>query len=305
VRLEQATERIVTITVLCDILVGMKMRPDPRFVVLAASTVCALAGLSLSGDSRQSSTPPVLRPVAVELGSPAIRRGGLLDFIDPFSDRDTAPTEQGLTDALNDRPWIRLVHENAEAAVAVRWQQRNASIPSRSKDGKRVTITFTYKASAAVATRREKDQVDAEATSAKTYSSNASRKEPTPSEDRDGFQRAGKELGSKVRAWVLARIETLRPEGPDPGFRHRIKHKLLIMGDGLEVTDVAPDSPAARAGLRPGDRIRKVEGEDGTNQMDERVLTWRLSSSAVPVSIEVERDKKRQMIAFEIAAPRR
>ncbi len=274
-------------------------------MILIVPVVCALAGLSAPGDSPQAAGSPAVNPIAIEIGQQSRDRGGLLDLLVPYSDNDTLPAERALADALSGRFWIDLTDGNPEVAVAVRWQQRNDSRPSRSKDGKNITITYTYKVSAAIATRREKDQIDAEATVSTTYAASSSRREPSRSNDRDGYQRAGRELGTKVRTWVLSRIETLRPDGPAPGFRHQIKRKLLIIGDGLEVTDVAPDSAAALAGLRPGDRIRKVDGESGTNQMDERVLTWRVGSGVIPVRLEIERDKKRQTIAFDLTPTRR
>ncbi len=273
-------------------------------MIIIVPVLCALAGLAVPDAPPQPARSSSLNPITVEIGQSGRDRGGLLDLLIPFSDRDILPTERALADSLVGRQWIDLTDENPEVAVAVRWQQRSRGSQSRSRDGKNTTITFTYKVSAAIATRREKDDIDAEAMVTKTYSSNSSRMEPSRSDDREGFQRAGKELGTKVRTWLLSRIESLRPDGPDPGFRHQIKHKLLIIGDGLEVTEVNPDSPAGLAGLRQGDRIRKVDGEGGTSQMDERVLTLRIETGAIPLRVEFERDKKRQTIAFEVAPPR-
>jgi hypothetical protein len=76
------------------------------------------------------------------------------------------------------------------------------------------------------------------------------------------------------------------------------------MGDGLEVTDVDAEGPAYAAGLRAGDRIRRVDDESNTLLMDERILTWRLGAPP-PTTIEFERDKKRQTIVGEPGTGRR
>ncbi len=265
----------------------------------------ALAAASLSGEPKAPPSASDLVKVAIEVGPSAVERGGLLDFINPFSDSDTGPINRALVERLRECPWIAIAGTNPEVAVAVRWQQRRTGSPTRSKDGKRVTITFTYKITAAVATRLEKSEVEAEVGLMRTYSSNSSRREPSRSEDREGYQRAATAAADKVRAWVLSRIETFRPEGVDPGFHHKVRHKLLIIGDGLEVTGVSTGSPAEHAGLREGDRIRRVNGKSGTNDMDEIVLTWRLRQGAIPVTLEIERDSKRQPVSFDITSPRR
>jgi S1-C subfamily serine protease len=53
-----------------------------------------------------------------------------------------------------------------------------------------------------------------------------------------------------------------------------VKYKMLVRGDGLEVTAVAPASPANAAGLQVGDRIRSIDGEKNTDKMNARIAGW-------------------------------
>jgi len=253
--------------------------------------------------SAHASRPVVRRPIALEVGSGATSRGGLLDLLFAVRDDDASAAERGLADALAGRPWLQVVDTEGEAAVAVSRCLRGVSSRNRSKDGKRTTITFRYAVSAGVAIRGDRDSVEAEVLVSRTYSEGASRMYPTAGEDRDAFRRAGQELAGKVRAWILPRIPTLRPDGPDAGFLHKARFKWLLKGDGLEVTSVAAGSPAERAGLRVGDRIRRIDAEDGTSEMDERVYTWRLESAGTRVMLEVEREKQRRTLAVELASP--
>jgi hypothetical protein len=239
----------------------------------------------------------------VEVGISASERGGLLEYLLAAIDDEGANAERGLAHALADRPWLRVVPGEGEAANAVSRAHRSIDSRSRSKDGKKTTITYRYAVSAGIAIPGERDSIEAERSVTRTYSEGASRQSPTRSEDRDAFEDAGRELAKKAREWILPRIAALRPDGPDAGFRHKTKFRLLFKGDGLEVTEVSPGSPAARAGLRVGDRIRRVDAESGTVQMDERVLTFRLEPPGTRVALEVERDRQRQAIALELERP--
>jgi len=68
---------------------------------------------------------------------------------------------------------------------------------------------------------------------------------------------------------------------------------------------VAPGSAAERAGLRAGDRIRRIGRETGTAQMDERAYTFRLEPPGTVVALEIERGGQRSTIALNLGPQRR
>jgi membrane-associated protease RseP (regulator of RpoE activity) len=154
--------------------------------------------------------------------------------------------------------------------------------------------------SAGIAIRGDRDSIEGETLVSRSYSSSAGRQTPTRTEDRDAFKKVGRELANKARAWLVARVAVIRPEGPGAGFQHRARFKLLLKGDGLEVTEVVAGSPADSAGLKAGDRIRAIDGESGTVQMDERVRTWRLEPPGTRVTLEIERGGTRSSVSFEL-----
>jgi hypothetical protein len=269
---------------------------------LAMWLCVVLAANPLAQRDRQA-PPPAAGPIAVEVGMSATGNGGLLDLLFPTRDDDVTATERELASEIADRPWLQLARDRAEAAVAVTRCHRSVSTRSRSKDGKRTTITFRYVASAGIAVRGERDSIEAEALITHSYSNDYGRQEPTKSDDRDAFRRVGRDLAGKAREWLLPRVAALRPDGPDAGFQHRTRFRLLVKGDGLEVTGVSAGSPADRAGLRVGDRIRRVDKEDGTAKMDERVRTWRLEQPGTRVVMELERDRQRRTIEIALERP--
>ena len=71
---------------------------------------------------------------------------------------------------------------------------------------------------------------------------------------------------------------------------------------GFRVTQVYPGTEASKAGLKVGDRIRRIGIEGGTPQMDEIVWTWPLEAPGTRVSMEIERDKRRFPAEIELAA---
>jgi hypothetical protein len=269
----------------------------PLVVVLASLAVCAAA------ESTAYRRVHIQKPITVEVASKSPEHQGLLEMLLSDSEADTSVTADELESALEGCSWLKVVTDGGEVAVAVRRRNRSESSRSKAKDGK-VTISFRYLARAAIAIEGDRDWIEAEVTDSHTYDAGSSRMVPSYSEDKSAFERVGLALGSKVREFVLARIEQLRPNGPDAGFRHKTKYKWLVKGDGLEVTEVFPGSPAERQGLSVGDRIRRIDGEGGTSEMDERVRTWRLEAPGTPVSLEVERDHARRTIEVELVSER-
>jgi len=245
------------------------------------------------------------RPILIEIGAAASERGGLLDLLPAAPDQDAAASEREMADALSEKPWLRVVSSGGEAAVAVSRTWRIIDSQSESKDGKQTSIRFKYVVLAGIAIRGDQGTIEAETVVTRKYSTSDRQQAPSRSEDRDAFEQVGRVLADKAREWILPRIAVIRPEGPDAGFQHKAKFKFLFKGDGLEVMHVAPGSAAERAGLRAGDRIRRIGRETGTAQMDERVYTFGLEPPGTVVALEIERGGQRSTIALKLAPRRR
>jgi Do/DeqQ family serine protease len=96
------------------------------------------------------------------------------------------------------------------------------------------------------------------------------------------------------RPWLGAKLQAVTPE---------IAETLgLKLPNGALVANVAPNSPAARAGLKPSDLIIAIEGQtiDDPNAFDYRFATRQLGGSA---QIDVQRAGKtvKLTVALEIA----
>lgn len=274
-----------------------------RSSLFALAVLVVLGVLAVPAVLPAQPAPLPGRPIEVEVGTSANQRGGLLDLLLAASDDDAEAVERELRGSLDDRPWLRVVSSEGEAAVAVNRCRRTISSRRRSRDGKETSFTFRYAVSAAIAIRGERGSIEAETLVTRSYSASSGRQSPTAREDRDAYRRTGDELARKAREWLLPRIAALRPDGPDAGFTHRTRFRMLLKGDGLEVTGLTPGSAADRAGLRVGDRIRRIDREGGTVQMDERVRTWRLEAEGTQVALEVERDHERTTMVVELERP--
>jgi membrane-associated protease RseP (regulator of RpoE activity) len=112
-----------------------------------------------------------------------------------------------------------------------------------------------------------------------------------------------KELAGKIAARIAQDLDELRPNRPQAGFDHKAKYKMLIRGDGLEVTSVQPGSPAEEAGLQVNDRIRSIDGEKGTDQMSARAYSWWTDSPGTRYNLEVERNKQRRIVQLSLRPP--
>jgi len=77
--------------------------------------------------------------------------------------------------------------------------------------------------------------------------------------------------------------------------------RLGVMLDENVISEVVPDSPAAKAGLKSGDKIVKIDDEDVT---DRRSLMRGLFSGEAKKKIVFERDGKRQEVTIEWPAQR-
>ncbi len=269
---------------------------------LATLLFLALLGSAptAAGQASETFSP---NPILIEIGAGASASGRLLDLLITAPDQEAAAAEREMADALSKKPWLRVVSSKGEAAVAVSRTRRVVDTRSESKDGKQTTIRFKYVVSAGIAIRGDRGAIEAETIVTRNYSTAGRQQSPSRSEDRDAFGKVGRELASKAREWILPRIAVLRPEGPDAGFQHKAKFKFLLKGDGLAVVNVAPGSAAERAGLRAGDRIRRIDRETGTVPMDERAYTFRLDPPGTVVAIEVERGQQRSTIALTLGSP--
>jgi hypothetical protein len=237
------------------------------------------------------------------VGETATRQGGFLEFLKVLATLDVEPAERELESTLRQRPWLRVTDDQGDVAVAITRARRTESSRSTSKDGKKVTVSYRYTVSGSIAVQGDRESFDAEVTESQTYTVGSGRQEPESYQNRMAFERAGREFGQRASAWILGRLDMIRPGGLDVGFRHKIRMKGLgLVGDGLEILEVVPGSPAGQGGLLVGDRVRRVGAEGGTTEMDELVRTWPLLAAGMPVSLEIERQKARRTIVFTLPA---
>jgi len=226
-------------------------------------------------------------PVAVSVtSSQAAEPGGLRGLLSTAVSGDVAESARDLELALKNFRVVRLTAEKPEAVVTVTHRARSES-RSTDKEG-RVTLTHRYSANASV--QVGEDRVPVEGSTTFTQGPGTYR------DDAVQFRNLANALAASVVGAISQHIDTLRPGRPQHGFDYEAKYRFMIKGDGLEVTSVAPGSPAERAGLQVKDRIRAINGEKGTDQMKGVASSWWVEPSGTRFALEVERNKKRQNV---------
>jgi serine protease Do len=101
-----------------------------------------------------------------------------------------------------------------------------------------------------------------------------------------------RETGTVTRGYVGVQIQPITKEIADSlGMKEE---------GGALVAEVQPDTPAAKAGIRPGDAIVSVDGE---RLKDARDLSRRVAakSPGAKVNLQIVRDGKEQTLAVELA----
>lgn len=119
--------------------------------------------------------------------------------------------------------------------------------------------------------------------------------------DYEAFKNLGNEMAGRLAGLVQRELDRIRPNRPQPGFDWKVRTRMLVIPDGLEVVNVHEGSPAERAGLRPKDRIKSIDGEKDTGKM-ERLMLGLWTSPPATRNFEIERDKKRSTYPVAFSA---
>src|SRR5512145_1121411 len=254
-----------------------------QLAVILVATVCSARGLLA-----QDNTPIT---VEVEVNE---NRGGFLGSILSSSRGSLRSSGSEVESRLRSQRWIRLTYSNAEASVTLTDQRRREVGRKENKKDDKVQVEYEYEVRGQLLVGRDRTSLSGEART--TVDSRSS-----PS-DSTHFDTAARELADQAIAELAGHIDELRPDRPLLGFSHREKHRMLVRGDGLEVTDVALGGPAERAGLRVGDRIRRIDDETGTGDMSALVEQAWLLPEGARMLIEVERDKVRHVLEMRPVA---
>ena len=120
--------------------------------------------------------------------------------------------------------------------------------------------------------------------------------QPTTDNDPDNEQPKTKE-GRKQRAGYLG-IDAVPVSRLSPAVRKRLK---LKEAKGLVVTEVMPDSPAARAGIRRGDLLTGVDGKKVTSS-PELQKAIRQAGAGQKVTLVGKRGKEDKKFQAKLAA---
>ena len=66
-----------------------------------------------------------------------------------------------------------------------------------------------------------------------------------------------------------------------------VRYEKIIDDNGAVIGHIMPDSPAARAGIQPGDKIVRLNGKDNPDWED--IITAEIASVARPITVSYER----------------
>jgi membrane-associated protease RseP (regulator of RpoE activity) len=247
--------------------------------------------LTLSIGAAAQAAPPDTAPIAVTVESGIATERGLSRILSSASSGDVDATARDVERRLQGLRWLRIVTRDPEVRVTV--DRRGRTETSRSTDKKgNVTINHRYTASASVQIGNSRDRFDADT----TYSQGPN----STRDDSAQFDNVAKELANNIAHRITQELNALRPNRPQAGFDHKAKYKMLFRGDGLEILSVQPGSPAEAAGLMVGDRIRSIDGEKGTDQMNDRVNSWWADLPGARYNVEVERNKQRRFVQLSL-----
>lgn len=250
------------------------------FLVGGAAMAAALA--ATAGRAEEGNAP-----IAIAVTSSLEGEKGLNRILSAAGRGDVADSARDVESLLAGNRWARLVSRDPEAVVTIESRERVERSRSRDKKGN-ITINHNYKVEGAVdiGGRRVSVQADNDFTEG-PYSTRS---------DDEQFRKVADKLVVEIANVIFSNLNDLRPNRPDAGFDHQVKHKMFFKGDGLEVKEVTPGSPAEQAGLQLKDRIRRIDDEKGTDQMDTRARSWWTEAPGTRVSLEVERNKQRQTL---------
>jgi hypothetical protein len=234
-------------------------------------------------------------PISFSVTSALEGQKGIGRILSSAGHGDVADTARDIERLVGTQRWARLVSGNPEVIISITNRERIERRRTYDKKGNE-SIEHRYSADGTVEIDRRRSQVHAEVDFTEGQYSTRN--------DSDQFEKVAEKLWAEISGIVLSDINALRPDRTEAGFDHAAKYKLLVKGDGLEVRSVEPGSPAELAGLQVKDRIRRIDDEKGTSQMDYRARTWWVESAGTRVSLEIERNKARQTVQLTLL-PRR
>lgn len=254
----------------------------------------ALSLIALSLGAAPHAAGADTAPISVNVSSALASERGFGRIMSSASTGDVDATARDVERELQKLRWLRVVERDPEVKVTVDRRERTETSRSTDKKGG-VTINHRYTASASLQIGGDRDRIDADT----TYSQGPS----STRDDVSQFNTVAKELANRIAARISQDLDALRPNRPQAGFDHKAKYKMLVRGDGLEVTSVAPGSPAEAAGLQVSDRVRSIDGEKGTDQMSARVYSWWTDAPGARYNLEVERNKQRRIVQLSLQPP--